>query len=163
MNLEALEDHRRLIERFRDSLGAENVLEYRIPRAKRIFITVKAEKLRDSVKYLVEKEGFRHITTISGVDVGDGMEVIYHLKSKGTVLSLRVKIPMKDPTLPTITDILSGAVFYEREVHDLLGILFKGHPDPSPLILPGGWPPNVHPLLKKWKLEDVRKRLMEVR
>ena len=163
--MEAPEDHVKIVEDLREAVGAEIVVDWKIPRAKRIFVTIKVEKLKDAIKYLAER-GFEHISTISGVDVGDGIEVVYHLTrqgpGRGITLSLRVKAAMENPSVPTITDILPGAVLYEREVHDLLGVNFEGHPDLSPLVLPEGWPEDIHPLLKKWKLEDLRRRLMEV-
>jgi len=63
------------------------------------------------------------------------------------------------PILPTITDLIPGATLYEREVHDLLGITFKGHPDLSPLILPEGWPPDVYPLRKEWTIEKIQEKV----
>ncbi|RLG90884.1 hydrogenase large subunit, partial [Candidatus Bathyarchaeota archaeon] len=61
------------------------------------------------------------------------------------------------PVVPTITDIIPGAVLYEREVHDLLGVAFEGHPDLSPLVLPEEWPERVYPLRKEYTLEKLRK------
>lgn len=161
--MEILEDHINIIEEMKKIIGSENILDFNIRRNRRIFVTIKSEKLRDAVKHLCEK-GFEHLSTISGVDVEDGAEVIYHLTrqgvGKGMTLSLRVKIP-QEGTLPSIVDILPGAVLYEREVHDLIGVVFEGHPDLSRVILPEDWPEDVHPLQKKWSLEEIRKRLME--
>ena len=163
----APEDHVRIVEELRGALGAENVIGWKIPRAKRIYVAVKVEKLKEAVKHLAEK-GFRHVSTISGVDVGDGIEVLYHLtkraagKGEGITLSLRVKTPMENPSLPTITDVIPGATLYEREIHDFVGVVFEGHTDLSPVMLPDNWPKDIHPLLKKWKIEDIKKRLTEV-
>ena len=121
----------------------------------------KANKLEEAVKHLAEN-GFEHVTTISGVDIGDGIEVVYHLTRRGrggTTLSLKVKTDMENPSLPTISGIIPGASIYEREAHDLFGIVFRGHPNPAPLLLPDGWPKDIHPLLKKWKAEEIRRRL----
>jgi len=163
--MEAPEDHVKIVEELRETIGAENVIDWKIPRAKRIYIAIKAEKLKDTIKHLVERN-FEHISTISGVDVGDGIEVLYHLTrqgvGRGITLSLRVKTAMENPSLPTITDIIPGAVLYEREVHDFVGVVFVGHPDLSPVMLPDKWPKDVYPLLKKWKIEDIKKRLSEI-
>ncbi len=165
--MEEPEDHLKIVEELRGEIGSENVIDWKIPRAKRIYVAIKAEKLKDTVKYLAERD-FRHVSTISGVDVGGGIEVLYHLtkrevgKGGGITLSLRVKTAMENPSLPTITDIIPGATLYEREVHDFVGVVFEGHPDLSPVELPDGWPKDVHPLLKKWKIEDIKKRLSEV-
>jgi len=155
------EDHVKIIEALKLAIGDENVIDWKIPRAKRIFVTVKANKLEEAVKHLAEN-GFEHVTTISGVDIGDGIEVVYHLTRRGRggiTLSLKVKTDMENPSLPTISGIIPGASIYEREAHDLFGIVFRGHPNPAPLLLPDGWPKDIHPLLKKWKAEEIRRRL----
>jgi len=83
--------------------------------------------------------------------------VIYHLAYKDSiVLSLRLTVSEKNPSVPTITDLIPGAVLYEREIHDLLGVKFEGHPDLSPLILPEGWPQGVYPLRKEHKPKHLR-------
>ena len=154
-----INDHKRLIEEFTKFLGTENVLESRIPRERRVFVTIKKDRLRDAVKYLRDHEGLTHITTISGVDVGEEIEVIYHLTKKDLSFALRVKVPMEEPVVDSIVDILNGAPLYEREVHDLLGVVFEGHPDLKRLILPDEWPEGVHPLLKKWSLDKIRETI----
>jgi Ni,Fe-hydrogenase III component G len=70
---------------------------------------------------------------------------------------LQVDVLKKNPNVPTITDLILGAVLYEREVHDMVGVTFEGHPDLSPLILPEGWPEGVYPLRKEEKFEELRK------
>lgn len=154
-----MDDHERLIGEFTEFLGAENVLESKVPRERRVFVTIKRDRLRDAVRYLRDHEGLTHITTISGVDAGDGIEVLYHLTKKDLSLILRVKVPMEEPAVDSIVDILNGAVLYEREVHDLLGVVFEGHPDMKRLILPDEWPEGVHPLLKKWSLDKIRETI----
>lgn len=157
------EDHVKIVEALNLDIGAENVVDWKIPRAKRIFVTVKADKLTDAVKHLAEN-GFEHVTTISGVDVGDGIEVVYHLTRRGResiTLSLKAKKGMENPSLPTISGVIPGASIYEREVHDLLGVDFKEHPNPAPLVISDDWPKDIRPLLKKWKVEEIRKRLAE--
>lgn len=104
------------------------------------------EKLKDVIKTLVEKHGFRHLITITGLEANDSLELVYHLSRGGVILSVRVDVPEGKPVVPTITDVIPGAVLYEREVHDLLGVEFEGHPDLSPLLLPDDWPRGVHPL-----------------
>lgn len=151
-----IKDHERLVKGLTQSIGAENVLESRIPRERRVFITIEKDSLRDAVRYLRDDEGFTHITTISGIDSGEDIEVVYHLAKKDLGLSIKLKAPMENPVLDSITDILNGAILYEREVHDLLGVVFEGHPNLDRLILPEDWPEGVHPLLKKWDLEKIR-------
>ena len=154
-----IEEHNRVIEGLASFIGRESVIESRIPRERRAFVVIRAEKLRDAVSYLKEKEGFEHVSTITGLDRGEDIEVIYHLTKKDLSLALKVRVPYDKPVVQTISDILNGAVLYEREIHDLLGVVVEGHPNLKRLILPENWPEDVHPLLKKWDLDSIRKKI----
>ncbi|MDH5375979.1 MAG: NADH-quinone oxidoreductase subunit C [Candidatus Bathyarchaeota archaeon] len=135
----------------------ENLVRTTVPKERRIFVYIKKDALKDAVKYLVKDLEFKHLSTITGVDLGGKIEVIYHMAYKGSiVLSIRLTVSEKNPSVPTITDLIPGAVLYEREVHDLFGVNFEGHPDLSPLVLPEGWPQGVYPLRKEHKLEHLR-------
>lgn len=145
----------------RKGVFLEKSKEVRTPRVRRMFVTINKTDFRKSMKKLVYSEGFRHLSAITGIDVGSKIEVVYHLTRGDLVLSLKVKTSKKNPVLPSIVDLIPGAVLYEREVHDLLGIIFKGNPDLSPLLLPDGWPSDVYPLRKEWALQDVWKATEE--
>jgi len=135
-----------------------SVFEVKIPKERRIFVKIGKTALKDAVKYLVHELGFSHLSTITGADTSEEIELIYHLAYKGSIeLSLKTTVPKEKPVVPTITDIIPGAVLYEREVHDLLGVAFEGHPDLSPLVLPEEWPERVYPLRKEYTLEKLRK------
>ena len=154
-----IENHKRFVDGFTKFLGAENILESKIPRERRVFITIKREKLRDAVKYLMDHEGFNHITTITGLDAGETLDVLYHLTKKDLSLTLRVKAPMDDPAVDSISDLMNGAFMYELEVHDLIGVVPRGHPNLKRLSLPEDWPEGVHPLLKKWSLDKIKEEI----
>jgi len=151
-----MEKENEIVENLKDFLK-ENLVRAAVPRERRVFISIKKDALKDTVKYLVKNLKFKHLSTITGMDLGEEIEVIYHLAYKGSiVLSLRLTVSEKNPSVPTITDLIPGAVLYEREIHDLLGVKFEGHPDLSPLILPEGWPQGVYPLRKEHKPKHLR-------
>jgi NADH-quinone oxidoreductase subunit C len=79
---------------------------------------------------------------ISGVDYGKDLGVVYHLTSsahKHTIV-LKVRIQERDnPVVDSVSDIWLTADFQEREVYDLLGIKFRGHPDLRRLFLDNSW------------------------
>jgi membrane-bound hydrogenase subunit beta len=134
-----------------------NLVGTTVPRERRIFVYIKSKALKKAVEYLVKDLRFKHLSTITGVDLGAEIEVMYHLAYEGAIeLSLGFTVPKNNPSVPTITDLIPGAVLYEREVHDLLGVNFEGHPDLSPLVLPEGWPQDVYPLRKEHGLEQLR-------
>ena len=145
-----------IVERLKTAIGADSVLEAKFPRPRRLFVTVPKQSLQSAARYLKESEGFSHLSTVTGLDNGKDLEVIYHLNRVDVELSLRTKASYDDPTLPTTTGIIPGSVLYEREVHDLVGVSFEGHPDLSPLVLPDGWPATLHPLRKNMTIEQIR-------
>ena len=152
-----------IADRIKGAVEANKILEIDVPRARRIFVLIAKSAFRKAMEYVVEDEGFAHISTITGVDAGKKIEVIYHLSRGGIELSLKVRVPKGKAVLPTVTDLIPGSVLYEREVHDLLGVEFEGHPDLAPLILPEEWPEDVYPLRKEWTTEKIQEKIMEGR
>ena len=151
-----MEKENEIVEKLKNFLK-RNLVRTTVPKERRIFVYIKKDALRHAVKYLAKDLKFKHLSTITGVDLGGEMEVIYHLAYRGSiVLSIRVTVSEKNPSVPTITDLIPGAVLYEREVHDLFGVKFEGHPDLSPLLLPEEWPQGVYPLRKEHELEHLR-------
>jgi len=135
----------------------ENAIEVKVPRERRIFVRIKKESFKEVVEYLVNNLGFKHLSTITGLDLGKEIELLYHLAHEGAIeLSLGLSIHKDEARIPTITDLMPGAVLYEREVHDLFGVKFEGHPDLLPLVLPEGWPQGVYPLRKEHTLDELR-------
>jgi NADH:ubiquinone oxidoreductase subunit C len=144
-------------------LGQGRTIEAKTPRARRAFLTLPPESFRDALAFLVNEEGFRHLSTVTAVDVNDHMEVIYHLSSGGVSLSLRIPVPKDKLVVPSIVDLVPGAVLYEREVHELFGIVFEGHPDLRPLLLPDCWPEGLYPMRKNLSLVQIRGVLADAR
>lgn len=92
------------------------------------------------------------LTTMVGTDereAGHGFRLYYIFSLPGDrFLGLVASLPAAEPRFPSVTPYLPAAHWYEREVHDLLGLLPVGHPDLRPLILHEGWPEGHHPLRK---------------
>jgi NADH-quinone oxidoreductase subunit C len=101
-------------------------------------VDVTPECLVPLVSALWQAEALHHLTTITGVDTGEELEILYHLWS-GRGLTLRVRCPRQGGELPSLVPILPAADWYEREVHDMLGVRFAGHPDLRRLVLPDDW------------------------
>lgn len=83
-------------------------------------------------------------------------EVIYHLLSipRKERVRLKVKLEGSSPTLESVTSIWPGANYFEREVYDLFGVRFTGHPYLRRLLMPEDW--EGHPLRKDYPVEGYR-------
>lgn len=134
---------RRLLDRFQ-----HRILDFSAPKINRVFILIDREDLKEVVRFLVS-EGFMHLSAITALNAGDSIEILYHFSGGSILATLRVKLPQNDYIIPTITDLIPGAMLHEREAHDLFGIRFEGNPDLRPLILPEDWPAGIYPLRKK--------------
>ena len=76
--------------------------------------------------------------------------IVYHLTSFERNEDIRIKVPLEGdyPSIKTITDIWPSANWYEREIFDMFGIKFEGHPDPRRILMPKSW--NGYPLRKEY-------------
>ncbi|MDE0613823.1 MAG: NADH-quinone oxidoreductase subunit C [bacterium] len=68
-------------------------------------------------------------------------------------IRLRVQVPADDPTVATLFDLYPGTEALEREVADMFGIVFEGHPDPSRILMPPDW--EGHPLRKDFSVGHI--------
>jgi NADH-quinone oxidoreductase subunit C len=126
-----------------------NKIELKKPR--RIFLETSRKNLKKVLNYLKDKMDCHHLSAITGLDNLKEFGLIYHLWSnKETMISTKIKISGNKPEMETVTDIFPVANLFEREIHDLFGIEFLGHPDLRRLMLNEDWPKNEHPLRKDW-------------
>jgi len=117
---------------------------------KRIFLLCEAENSYAVNKFLFEDVKAR-FCIISGIDSDDCFELLYHYSydQTGCVITIKVFIhDRKNPAIESITPFLPAAEWIEREIHDILGIDFKNHPNMRRLILTDDWPDGVYPLRK---------------
>jgi NADH-quinone oxidoreductase subunit C len=87
-----------------------------------------------------------------GQDEGDKLEVVYDFnRTDGELLKIvvRCRLDRNAPEITTISNVRPAANWHERETHDFFGIVFTGHPDLSPLLLPED--ADFHPLLKDFE------------
>ncbi len=119
-----------------EALGAEATLADHPARGVHVEAWVPADRVRDAAQALRDREFL--IEDVIGVDAAPEMMVVYHFHrlEGGCRVRLRVRTGREAPRVPTIQDIFPGANWHEREQHDFYGVVFEGHPDLSPLILP---------------------------
>jgi len=126
----------------------EGVIDVKITSPRRITATVSPGSYRTFVEFLAQS-GFEHVVAITGVDTGNGIEVLLHLGTS-TVVTVKTLLSPDTPELDSVADILQGIPFYEREVHDLLGVKILNNPDMSRVMLPADWPEGVYPLRRSF-------------
>ncbi|HEX7389384.1 MAG TPA: NADH-quinone oxidoreductase subunit C/D [Acidiphilium sp.] len=121
---------------------------------------VEVRNLREMLRYLKSEapDPFRMLFDLTAIDErmhvhreglpASDFTVVYHLMSFARNEDVRIKVPLlgERPSLPTITDIWSNANWYEREVWDLFGVTFTGHPHLIRILTPPTW--TGHPLRK---------------
>jgi len=125
-------------------------LPVQVKRDRRIFISVPRYDLIKTVNILSSELNINHLSTITARDTGKEIEILYHFLLNGVVITIRTMCPKDDPTIDSIVNIFPGAVLYERELNDILGVVPKGHPDLRRLVLPDDWV-GGYPLRKDWK------------
>jgi len=139
-----------LIEKLKADLG-DKAVDIANPAPRRLFLKVAPRDLVAVTTRLHDDYGVVFLSTISGVDLGETFEIVYHFSTPETDFNLRTEIPRANPHVATITPVIPGAILYERELQDMFGMVIDGIPDPRPLVLPDDWPAGDHPLRKDWK------------
>jgi NADH-quinone oxidoreductase subunit C len=124
-----------------------------IKKKKRLYFEVKNEDIKEVAQYLFNNMGCR-LSTATATEIYRGLEVLYHfsLDKTGDYFCPRVIIPnKKNPRMNSITPIVKGAEWIEREMYDLFGIDFEGHPRKEPLLT-GNHPEGLRQPLRITKL-----------
>lgn len=118
-------------------------------------VTLPKEKLFESAALLRDRFDYTYLSSITAVDWLERIELLYHLYSHSpherqgcVVLKVDLERPPypEYPYAPSLTPLWPGAEFQEREVYDLMGVKFTGHPDLRRILLADDFP--GHPLRK---------------
>jgi len=134
---------------------------------------LEATVIRDEATYLVDKAALveicefvkndadlqmNYLVDVLGVDypaASRRFEVVYHLYSIPLRLRLRLKVRLKDgESVPTVTGVWPGADWPEREVYDMYGIRFDGHPNMKRIYMPPDW--DGFPMRKDYPLKGYK-------
>ncbi len=127
--------------------AGKDVLDFKDKSERRVYFTLKKEILPKITRYLFNDVKARFVT-VSGVDTRETIEMLYHFSVDkiGLIVSLRVVLDKSDLEVDSLTSIMRCAEWIEREIHELLGVNFKGHPNPKHLLLKEDWPEGNYPL-----------------
>ena len=118
---------------------------------RRVYFSVDKKDIKETAHSLFKDLGLRFVTA-TGTDTPGGFEILYHFSfdKGGELFSLRTIIEDKqNPEIDSLAGISECFEWIEREIWELLGIKFKGHPNLKRLLLADDWPENNFPLRRK--------------
>lgn len=119
-------------------------------------IIVPTEVLVEFMQSIKDEYGFNYLTNVTAADYSEHIEVVYDVSVIGEpdMLHVKTKIDRNNPVVPSMVPIWGGAIWQEREVYDLLGVTFKGHPDLRRILLDDAW--EGYPLRRDYQWEGGR-------
>ncbi|MFN4182728.1 MAG: NADH-quinone oxidoreductase subunit C [bacterium] len=119
------------------------------------FVRISRSGVEEVMKFLRNDPNYAmdYLRCLTAVDWKDKLEVLYFLYSLPNHFNLcvRVYVPVDHPLIPSVTSVWGGANWMEREVYDLFGIEFIGHPNLERILLPEDW--VGYPLRKDYPIQ----------
>lgn len=122
-----------------------------------LWIEVRSDVFRQAVEHVCRLQDCPHLAIISSSDLGTEVELIYHFtiyygqRFQELSLGLRVKLPKTDLRIPTVTDLIPGAIFTEREIQEMMGVVVVGIPDGRRLFIDADVPQGIYP----WRKDET--------
>lgn len=140
-----------IITAIRTQLG-DRILAFQHKSDRRIYMDITAQTLTGASRLMLDKFAAR-FQIATGVDTRDGIEVMYHwaLDSEDCVITFRILLDHASLELDSIALLCPAAEWIEREIWELLGIHFKGHPDMRHLLLDNDWPEGKYPMRRDYE------------
>jgi len=121
-----------------------------------IWMKIEKDVFKEVIKHLCDLQ-FPHLPVVSGNDVGDIIELIYHFtvnfgsRMKEINLNISLELPKSNLQIETICDFIPGALITEREKMEMLGVKIIGIPDDRRCFLPDDFPKGVYP----WRRDET--------
>ena len=130
----------------------EEILDTEVLKPRRVKVQIKPESIIKVGEYLYRHLMYRFIIA-SAFHTKQGFEIMYHFSNDkaGNVINIHVILPFEKPEIESLANLFSGANWIEREMHEILGITFRNHPEPEKLISDGNWAEGVYPYRKNFK------------
>ena len=123
-------------------------------------LVVNAEHIVEICRYLKEDQHFVRLSSVTCVDwhpQEPRFEVVYHmqsLKQNNRWLRVKARVSGENPEIDSVYSVWRGSNWYEREVFDLYGVVFRGHPNMKRIMMPDDW--VGHPLRKDFPTHGHR-------
>ncbi|NMC65657.1 MAG: hypothetical protein GYA53_05900, partial [Acidobacteria bacterium] len=138
-----------LLSRLKEKLQADFLAEDFSTEDRCLFIDLKKESLIEAAKILMS-QGARYQAGV-GYDArksGRGLALVhtFAFDTDSLLVAIRAFTPEDNPEFDSLTPLIPGAGWSEREYIDLLGLHFNNHPNPKRLVLSDDWPQGIYPL-----------------
>jgi NADH-quinone oxidoreductase subunit C len=116
-------------------------------------VLLPAGVLQSAMRALRDAYGYRYYVTGTGIETESSFEIVHAVRNleSGDTLFVKVALPKDDPEVDSIAFVYAGAEWQEREIFDLFGVSFKGHPDLRRILMPDDYP--GHPLRKSFAMD----------
>jgi NADH:ubiquinone oxidoreductase subunit C len=133
------------------------------PGPKSSIISVSPAMVADACKGVSSLPGLYHLSTMTGLDLGEEIAVLYHFWEGRRFVQVKTQVPKSSPKLPSISEMIPSATLYEAEIQDLLGVAFEGNPYlGKKLLLPDNYPADAPPPLRREADPEKIRKMMKL-
>jgi NADH:ubiquinone oxidoreductase subunit C len=149
-------DHEQLKEKINSISDKLIKIEQTSPR--RLYLLCESENAYKVGKFIFEDLKARFVIA-TGIDADNCYEIIYHFSYDQLGTFINIKAFVRDrskPQIESITPLIPGAEWIEREIHDTLGVEFKNHPNMKRLILADNWSDGKYPVKKDYECKKLK-------
>lgn len=144
-----------VMEELKENLKSK-IVDIAQPRKNRIYLRVEPEDVHEVLTHLFFDYKCK-LCTASGMDMREGVEIVYHMarEDKNMLINVKTLVPYPEPTLKSVGKEIQAFRWIERELHEMLGVIFEGHPNMKRLLLADSFPEGNYPLRKDFKHSDI--------
>lgn len=142
------------VQQLKDSMGEKIAMEIQF--LGETTLEVSKDDLKRVLGFFKNESGFATLMDLTGVDYltpTKHTKVVYWLHNPAIYSRIRIAVRVeREEKIPSVTDLWAGADWYEREIFDLFGVTFEGHPDLKRILMPDNW--KGHPLRRDYALTE---------
>ncbi len=147
-----------VIDALKEKLGTM-IRDIAQPRKRRIYLIVDREDVQQAARTIFYDMGGR-LCTASAIDTRPGVEIIYHFyiehpEYEPMLVNLKTLAPKPDLVTKSVGAVFKAAEWIEREIAEMFGVTFEGHPDPRKLLLADDWPEGLYPYRTDYPQKEV--------
>ena len=126
------------------------------PGKRRIYVVVDRKDVQEAARIIFYDMKGR-LCTATGLETRDGVEIIYHmyLDKEKMMVNLKTLAPKPDLITKSVGAVFKAAEWIEREIAEIYGVTFEGHPDPRRLLLSDDWPQGLYPFRSDFPQKQV--------